>query len=289
MYVSRCGALIEQVGRQAMVFSIDVEDWYQGIEIPMSEWDSFEKRVPGSMRRLLQLMDAHDVKATCFVLGKVAEDHPNVVRRIDEQGHEVATHGYSHEKVYNLTPDRFRSELRRSIDVLQDLTGKPVLGHRAPYFSITDESLWALDILYEEGIRYDSSIHPVMNDRYGIPDADRQPSHIETPSGYSLLEVPVATFPLPRVNVPCGGGAYLRIYPYWLQSQFISALKRREEHVGIYIHPWEVDPTHPRLDLRHRVSLTHYWNLKSTYGKLERLFQDFSFEPYASSFQSEIK
>jgi len=186
-------------------------------------------------------------------------------------------------------PDRFRTELRRSIYVLQDLTGKPVLGHRAPYFSITNESLWALDILCEEGIRYDSSIHPVMNDRYGIPDADRQPSRIETPSGYSLLEIPVATFPLSRINVPCGGGAYLRIYPYWMQNQLISALKRREEHVGIYIHPWEIDPTHPRVDLRQRVSLTHYWNLESTYGKLERLFQDFSFEPYASAFQAEIK
>jgi polysaccharide deacetylase family protein (PEP-CTERM system associated) len=271
------------------VFSIDVEDWYQGIEIPMDRWDGFERRVTDSMRRLLDLMETYDVTATCFVLGKVAEEHPGLVQRIHEAGHEIATHGYSHAKVYALTPERFRRELRRSIDLLQKLTGTSVQGHRAPYFSITEDSLWALDVLAEEGICYDSSIHPVLNWRYGIPDANRTPSRINTPNGEQLLEVPVSTYPLPKVNVPCGGGAYLRIYPYWLQRTFLRRLEDRGEHVGLYVHPWEVDPDHPRLDLPFRVSAAHYWNLEPTLSKLERLFQDFAFRPYRDAFTEELE
>ena len=237
-------------------------------------------------------MARYDVTATCFVLGKVAEDHPNVVRQIHSAGHEVATHGYSHEKVYNLSPDRFRDELRLSIDLIEDITGERVLGHRAPYFTITKDSLWALDILREEGIAYDSSIHPVFNYRYGIANADRQPSFIDSAEGKKMLEVPVATYPLPSplpdVNVPCGGGAYLRIYPYRLLSFFLNQLRQNGDHVGVYIHPWEVDPGHPRIDLPFRVSVTHYWNLESTYSKLERLFQAFRFRSYRDVYRSEI-
>jgi polysaccharide deacetylase family protein (PEP-CTERM system associated) len=273
----------------AHVFSIDVEDWYQGIEIPMDQWDGFEQRVEASMDRLLGLMARYDVTATCFVLGRVAEEHPSLVKRIHAAGHEIATHGYSHAKIYALTPERFRRELRHSIDLLQELTGEPVLGHRAPYFTITEDSLWALDILAEEGIRYDSSIHPVFNWRYGIPDAKRTPSRVETPNGQQLLEAPVSTYPLSKVNVPCGGGAYLRIYPYWLQRTLLRRLEARGEHVGLYVHPWEVDPEHPKLDLPFRVSATHYWNLDSTLPKLERLFQDFSFQPYRNAFSEELE
>jgi polysaccharide deacetylase family protein (PEP-CTERM system associated) len=237
-------------------------------------------------------MARYDVTATCFVLGKVAEEHPGLIRRIHDAGHEVATHGYSHEKIYDLTPKRFRRELRRSIRCLQDLTGEPVLGHRAPYFTITEQSLWALDVLSEEGIRYDSSIHPVFNYRYGIPNANRQPAVIESKESRKLLEVPVATYPLadplPDVNVPCGGGAYLRIYPYFMQRRLIGALEKRNDHVGIYMHPWEIDPDHPRIDLPFRIKLTHYWNLESTLPKLERLFQDFTFRPYREVFAREL-
>ena len=271
------------------VFSIDVEDWYQGIEIPMANWGEYESRIQKSMTLLLELMSSQGVSATCFVLGKVAENHPILVRRIHQNGHEIATHGYSHEKVYNLSPERFRKELRRSINLLEDITGEPVLGHRAPYFTITEESLWALDILAEEGILYDSSIHPVLNWRYGIPNADRTPTVIDTKKGYQLLEAPVSTFPLPRVNVPVGGGAYLRIYPYWLQRSLLKRLEKRGEHIGIYMHPWEVDPDHPRVDLPFRVGATHYHNLESTLPKLERLFQDFEFRPYRDVFKDELE
>ena len=275
------------------VFSIDVEDWYQGIEIPMDQWSGFERRVQGSMQKLLDLMARYDVTATCFVLGRVAEEHPDLVRRIHDAGHEIATHGYSHEKIYDLSPDRFRRELRRSIDLIQNVTGERVLGHRAPYFTITEDSLWALDILRDEGVLYDSSIHPVLNYRYGIPNADRQPSYIESEGGERMLEVPVATYPLPDplpdANIPCGGGAYLRIYPYWLQRWFLRRIEARGEHVSVYVHPWEVDPEHPRIDLPFRVSATHYWNLGSTLSKLERLFQDFTFRAYRDVFASELE
>ena len=275
------------------VFSIDVEDWYQGIEIPMDQWSGFERRVQGSMQKLLDLMARYDVTATCFVLGRVAEEHPDLVRRIHDAGHEIATHGYSHEKVYDLSPDRFRRELRRSIDLIQNVTGERVLGHRAPYFTITEDSLWALDILRDEGVLYDSSIHPVFNYRYGIPNADRQPSYIASEDGERMLEIPVATYPLPDplpdANIPCGGGAYLRIYPYWLQRWFLRRIEARGEHVSVYVHPWEVDPEHPRIDLPFRVSATHYWNLGSTLSKLERLFQDFTFRAYRDVFASELE
>jgi polysaccharide deacetylase family protein (PEP-CTERM system associated) len=274
------------------VFSIDVEDWYQGVEIPMDQWSGFERRVEVGMEELLDLMARYDVTATCFVLGKVAEEHPDLVRSLHDAGHEIATHGYSHEKVYNLSPERFRRELRHSIDLIQDLTGEQVRGHRAPYFTITEDSLWALDILRDEGILYDSSIHPVFNYRYGIPNADRQPSVIETDDGAQMLEVPVATYPLPDplpdANVPCGGGAYLRIYPYRLQRWFLRKIEERDEHISVYVHPWEVDPAHPKIDLPFRVSATHYWNLDSTLTKLERLFRDFTFRPYRDVFSSEL-
>jgi len=274
------------------VFSIDVEDWYQGIGIPMAEWNGFEARVERSMDRLLDLMARHDVTATCFVLGKVAEDHPELVRRIHDAGHELATHGYSHAKIYNLSPERFRRELRHSIDLIEDLTDTRVLGHRAPYFTVTKDSLWALDVLRVEGIVYDSSIHPVFNYRYGIPNADRQPSLVDADGRGQMLEVPVATYPLPDplpdVNLPCGGGAYLRIYPYRLQRWLLRRIEERGEHIGVYVHPWEVDPEHPRIDLPLRVGSTHYWNLTSTFPKLERLFRDFDFCPYRDVFEAEL-
>lgn len=270
------------------VFSIDIEDWYQGIELPMNCWHQYKSRIEIGTGLLLDLMDEYNVKATCFVLGKVAEDHPDLVKKIHSHGHEIATHGYSHEKIYNLTPDQFRKELRHSIQLLQDITGEEIIGHRAPYFTITKQSLWALDILLEEGIKFDSSIHPVFNWRYGIADADRTHTFLETPKGRKILEVPVSTFPVPKMNIPVGGGAYLRIYPYWLQRYFLNRLSNKGETLGIYVHPWEMDPDHPKIDLPFKVSATHYFNLKSTNRKLERLFCDFTFRPYREVFDGQL-
>lgn len=271
------------------VFSIDVEDWYQGIEIPMKEWERYEKRVVYSMGKLLDLLEQHGVQATCFILGKVAEEHPELVRKIHAAGHEIATHGYSHEKVYNLTPDRFRDELRRSIRLLQDLTGERIIGHRAPYFTITEASFWAMDILAEEGILYDSSIHPVFNYRYGIPNAHRLSSLISVGTGGHILEVPVSTYPFPKFNLPIGGGAYLRIYPYSFLRSMLRKLERRQEGISMYMHPWEIDFEQPRIDLPFRISATHYFNLKTTASKLGDLFNDFKFVSYRKAYRSELE
>lgn len=271
------------------VFSVDVEDWYQGIEIPMNKWEQYEKRVDQSMGRLLDLMDEYGVKATCFILGKTAEDHPEIVKKIHNRGHEIATHGYSHEKIYNLKPETFRNELRRSLNILEDLTGEQILGHRAPYFTITNQSLWALDILAEEGIRYDSSIHPVINWRYGILDAERTPSYIESQKGNYLLEVPVSTYPMGKINMPVGGGAYLRIYPYCFLRRYLKKLEKQGENIGFYLHPWEIDPDHPKINLPFKVSVTHYYNLASTEKKLKRLFSDFTFRPYKEVYAEKIQ
>jgi polysaccharide deacetylase family protein (PEP-CTERM system associated) len=274
----------------AHALSIDVEDWYHGIEIPMHRWGGFERRIGCSMGALLDLMaEEGGVRATCFVLGKVAEEHPQLVKDIHAAGHEVATHGYSHEKVYDLGPVRFRRELRRSVGLLEDLTGERVLGHRAPFFSITEDALWALRILREEGLRYDSSIHPVLNYRYGIAGAERRPARRPAGAGHSILELPVSTFPTPLANVPVGGGAYFRLYPYALTRFLLRRLAERGESLSFYVHPWELDPDHPRTDeVAWLAGLTHYANLRSTRPKLRRLFRDFRFAPYREVFADRL-
>lgn len=270
-------------------FSIDVEDWYQGLDRPYTDWAPYEKRVRRGMDRLLALLDRHDTRATCFILGKVAEEHPGLVRDIHAAGHEIATHGYHHEEVHKITPEHFRDDLRRSIDVLEDLTNESVIGYRAPYFTVTKASLWALDILADEGILYDSSIHPVFHYRYGIPGAAREPSFLEVEGDRTLLELPVSTYPLARkTNLPVGGGAYLRLYPLSFQRWTLERLRDRGEVIRLYTHPWEMDPDHPKIALPWKLWFTHYVNLKSTHPKFEALLQTFSFAPYGSVFADEI-
>ena len=271
------------------VFSIDVEDWYQGIELPFQEWSKYEKRVEYSMNKMLEIMAVNNVKSTCFILGKLAEEHPQLVKDIYKAGHEIATHGYSHEKIYNLSPKSFQYQLHRSICYLEDLIGEKVIGHRAPYFSITKKSLWALDILSEEGILYDSSIHPVINYRYGISEANRLSSIIKTTNGVELLEVPVSTYAINKLNIPVGGGAYLRIYPYFFLKACLKALEKRNEIIGIYIHPWEIDYKQPKIKLPFRVSATHYFNLSSTERKVNSLLSDFKFAPYRIAYKEIIE
>jgi polysaccharide deacetylase family protein (PEP-CTERM system associated) len=259
--------------------TIDFEDWYQGLEIPHTCWDAYEDRIVPVGRRLLQLLGETGVRGTFFVLGYVAERHPELVREIAAAGHEVGTHGYSHTLVYRQTPAVFRAELSRSIRVLEDLTGRPVRGHRAPFFSITRESLWALDILGELGVRYDSSVFPVLNYRYGIADAPRWPYLVRTEAGQELLEFPISTCRLLGRNVPVAGGAYFRIYPYALIRWAFRTINRLGRPAVFYLHPWEIDPDHPRIALPRRIALTHYFNLRATEPRLRRLVRDFSFAP----------
>ena len=258
--------------------TIDFEDWYQGLEIPMSRWGGFEDRIEQSGRTTLELLGESGTRATFFVLGAVAERHPRLVGEIAAAGHEIASHGHSHTLVYRQTKESFREELRRSIGVLEELGQAPVTGYRAPFFSITKESLWALEILVEEGLRYDSSVFPTRNPRYGIADAPRWPHLIETNRG-ALHEIPISTWEVGGQRVPVGGGAYFRIWPYALTRKAFRDLNRRSRSAVFYLHPWELDPSHPRIPLPRRVGLTHYFNLKATRARLSRLLREFAFAP----------
>lgn len=192
-------------------------------------------------------------------------------------GHEVGTHGLNHAFIYRQDRATFRQELSRTKDEVEDVVQRPVLSHRAPYFSITKDSMWALDVLAEVGITYDSSIFPVQNYRYGIPGSPRSPYLVKLSSGASLCEFPVSTMELFNRVWPCTGGAYFRIYPYGLTRQNIRTLNNAGIPVNFYIHPWELDPDHPRPPLPWRISLTHYFRLGSTLPKLKRLLSDFRF------------
>jgi polysaccharide deacetylase family protein (PEP-CTERM system associated) len=258
--------------------TIDFEDWYQGIEIPHTQWDGFEDRMAAASERLLRLLREAKVRATFFVLGRVAERHPDLVRAIAAEGHEIGTHGWSHTLIYQQEPEEFRQELRHSVELLRRLTGAPVLGHRAPFFSITPRSLWALDILKENGIRYDSSVFPVHNYRYGIPGAPRWPHTLEGP-GAGLREFPLSTLELAGRTLPVAGGAYFRIYPYAFTRWAYRRINREGRAFTFYLHPWELDPQHPRIPLPRRIALTHYFNLSATEPRLRRLLADFRFAP----------
>jgi polysaccharide deacetylase family protein (PEP-CTERM system associated) len=258
--------------------TIDLEDWYQGLEIPHTQWANYEDRVVSAGRRVLDVLNEAGARATFFVLGYVAERHPELVREIAEAGHEIGTHGYSHSFIYEQTPRLFREELSRAVRTLEDITGQPILGHRAPFFSITQKSLWALEILSELGIRYDSSIFPVLNYRYGINNSPRWPYEITTGT-QTLMEFPISTWRVLGRNVPVAGGAYFRIYPYRLTRRAFQMINRQGHPVTFYVHPWELDPKHPHIPLPRRIALTHYFNLRATEGRLRRLLRDFEFAP----------
>ncbi len=269
--------------RQAEVtnaLTIDFEDWYQGLEIPHTKWNSYEDRIVPVGRKLLELFAEADVRATFFVLGYVAEQHPEIVREIAAHGHEIGTHGYSHTLIYKQTPEVFREEMIRAISSLRDITGQDVIGHRAPFFSITKDSLWALDILSELGVRYDSSIFPVVNYRYGIPEAPRWTHEIMSGENRTLIEFPITTWRVMGRNLPVAGGAYFRLYPYWLTRRAFRSINGEGRQFTFYLHPWELDPDHPHIRLSRRVAtITHYINLRAAERRLRRLLGDFKFAP----------
>jgi polysaccharide deacetylase family protein (PEP-CTERM system associated) len=261
--------------------TIDVEDYFQVSAfddvVRRDDWDSRPSRVVANTSRLLHLFDRHSVKATFFVLGWVADRFPGLVRDIAAAGHEVASHGYGHRIVYTQTPDEFREDVRRAKRTLEDASGEAVAGYRAPSFSITKQSLWALDVLVEEGHRYDASIFPIRHDRYGIPDAPRHP-HVLTREAGTLTEVPGSTVRMGPMNVPVAGGGYFRILPYWWTRWGINRLNRNESQPAVfYLHPWEIDPDQPRLDAGRLSRFRHYRNLDKAEGRLQRLLSDFRF------------
>ncbi|MCD6163369.1 MAG: DUF3473 domain-containing protein [candidate division Zixibacteria bacterium] len=270
-------------------FSVDFEDWFQCLEvIPLSQWDNYEYRIENNAHRILDLLDEGNVKATFFILGHIAEKFPHLIKEIDKRGHFLGTHGYSHKQVYKQNKSEFSEELKKSIGLVADITGRRLYGYRAPIFSIVAESLWALDILLEQGLIYDSSIFPVLNYRYGIVSNQRFVHNLATPGGQSIIEIPIAAAKYFRVNFPVGGGAYLRIFPYSITKAGLKSINREGHSFTFYVHPWEIDPSHPRIDLPFRISATHYFNLKSTCNKITKLMKDFKFGPIEEAFSQQL-
>ena len=263
--------------------TIDVEDYFHVSAfqdtVPRSDWDRLESRVVGNTERLLALFRQYDVRATFFVLGWVAERYPSLVRQIAQAGHELASHGYWHRLIYEQSPAEFREDLRKSRETITAAAGVSVSGYRAPSFSITPRSLWALEIIREEGFLYDASVYPIRHDRYGLPNAPRHFHTLEQAAG-SLLECPGSTARLAGVNLPVGGGGYFRLLPYAWTRWGISRLNEREGQPAVfYLHPWEIDPEQPRLPSSRLSRFRHYTNLEATHARLTRLLEEFRFAP----------
>jgi polysaccharide deacetylase family protein (PEP-CTERM system associated) len=277
-------------GSQAILNSltVDVEDYFQvsGFErdVRRTDWDSFESRVVVNTRSLLAMFAAHGVRATFFILGWVAEKFPELIREIDEAGHEIGSHGYWHRLIYDQSPTEFRNDLRRSQEAIERAIGRRAESYRAPSFSITNQSLWALPILVEEGFTSDSSIYPVYHDRYGIPQAEQSPHIIETSAG-PILEFPPCFGAVGPLRLPISGGGYFRLLPYSVTSALLERVNRVSGRPFVfYIHPWEVDPQQPRLVAGSPLSRTrHYLNLKSTVAKLDQLLRRFRFGTISES------
>ncbi|WP_199263552.1 XrtA system polysaccharide deacetylase [Desulfobulbus oligotrophicus] len=263
-------------------FTVDVEDYFQVAAferiVSPGKWDGYVSRVERNVDFLLDMLDEHGVKGTFFVVGWTAERYPDMVRTIAARGHELGCHSYAHKKIYDLTPEEFRADTARAKDILENITGQPITGYRAPTYSITKRSLWALDILQELGFTWDSSIFPVVHDQYGIPDAPR--FRFKWPD-HDLVEYPMSTMPALGQNIPVSGGGYFRIFPYWFTRMALRKINSREQQPFIfYLHPWEVDPEQPRMNnAGWKSRFRHYCNLDKTASRLKRLLTDFRFAP----------
>jgi polysaccharide deacetylase family protein (PEP-CTERM system associated) len=262
-------------------FTVDLEDWFHGIPMASADRAMATSRIERGLFPLLDLLDEHGVSATFFILGALADERPRLIKRIVRLGHEIACHGWSHDPIYNMSRERFRAETAQAKDALEQIIGCAVAGYRAPYFSIVSRTKWALDELISAGFDYDSSIFPFRTWRYGMPEFLPRPTRLQTAAG-QIIEFPISVQKTLGVTMPVSGGAYFRLYPY----AFTAWNFRRAIHSGnpvlFYIHPWELDESHPRIDFDWRARTTHYANLTTTHPKLKRLLSDFNFEPLRS-------
>ncbi len=266
--------------------SVDVEDYFQveafSSRVDFEDWNGFPPRVEDNTYRLLEILGEFGVKATFFCLGWVAERYPKLISRIAQEGHEVASHGYAHQPIYRQSRRTFRADIRRAKEILEGIVGKPVVGYRAPTFSITEDTLWALEVIAEEGYSYDSSIFPIRHDLYGFPEAPRFPFMVKEKYPFldcgNLMEFPMSTFSLLGINLPVAGGGYFRFLPYALLKWVFRVFNARGEPFIFYLHPWELDPSQPRINgVPWRSRLRHYFNLRGAEAKLKRLLGDFRF------------
>lgn len=260
--------------------TVDVEEYFQvslfAKHAPLASWDSFPRRAADSVRRLLALFETKNARATFFVVGWLAERERALLREIVSAGHEVASHGWAHRELFSMDAASFRSDLRRAQTVIEDATGVAVAGFRAPSWSIVPRTAWALDVLAEEGYRWDSSIFPIRHDRYGWPGRPREP-HVLSLAAGNLVEVPPATARFFGMSVPVAGGGYLRHFPFALLRAGINRLAREGIPATVYLHPWEIDPGQPRLEVPWLTRIRHYRNLDKVEDRLGRLLDAFRF------------
>jgi polysaccharide deacetylase family protein (PEP-CTERM system associated) len=264
------------------VLSVDVEEYFHGMEfesaVPPNQRGTLPSRVEGNIDLVLALLHEHNVHATFFTVGQIAEQHPAMLRRIAAEGHEIACHSYRHELVSRQSVDEFRSDVRRAKGVLEDLTGAEVVGYRAPNYSIHSEQQWAYDVLLEEGFLYDSSIYPIIHDRYGQVGAPRFPYDIRKSGSQTLIEFPIGTVSFWGMNFPIGGGGYFRLLPEILTRHGIQRVNVKERHpVMFYFHPWELDLNQPRPPMPWHHRFRHYVGLARQEAKLSQLLRSLRF------------
>ncbi len=260
------------------IMSVDLEDYY--CDLPFLEWPKYESRIIKNTKLILEMFEKYDVKATFFVLGYIAEKFPDLIKKISELGHEIASHGYAHIDLRKVSKEQFEEDFFKSINILEKITGKKVEGFRAPFFSINENNYWVFEIL-SENISYDSSIFPVKTQLYGIPNAPRtiyKPSLnniVNEDNQGKLVEIPMATHRIPLIgNIPIAGGFYLRFFPYWYMKLGIKKMNKQGYPAMLYIHPKDLDPEMPRIS---EYSWYYYYNLKSAVKKFEKLLKDFKF------------
>ena len=269
-----CCAVMEPQRDRKHILTIDVEDWCQGVGLAEQTCREMEDRLDIGLGRVLDILASTDTKATFFCLGMAAERRPDLLRRITEAGHELATHGYVHRSLHDVTADEFVRDLRCAVQAIRDACGVTVQGYRAPYFSITRKTLWALDVLIDHGFQYDASIAPIHHHRCGIPCTPRYPYRIQRKCG-TIIECPVTTARICGRNIPMFGGFYFRFFPYCLIRRCLRRVGR--DGPGLfYVHPWELDPDQPRIRLDLLTRIPHYWRLGSTEWKLRCAIRDFA-------------
>ena len=259
--------------------TVDVEDYFQvgafENNIARSDWENLECRVERNIDVILQMFGEHSVKATFFTLGWIAERYPHVIRKIVDHGHELASHGMSHKRITELGPEAFAADIKASKELLEDIGGHEVKGYRAPSFSIGEKNLWALDVLPEAGYKYSSSIYPIQHDHYGMPSAPR--FAFSPTKGQDFLEMPVTTVEILGRKIPCGGGGYFRILPYFISRSAMKRVNGKDEQACIfYFHPWEIDPGQPRqTQASFKSQFRHYTNLGVMEGKIRKVLKEF--------------
>lgn len=269
------------------ILQVDVEDWYCDLDI--KDWEFQEDRVVVATNKVLDIVKEANMHATFFVLGYVAERHPELVSRIKNERHEIATHSYAHRPITKESPQSFQEDLLKSIEILERISGEKILGYRAPQFSIIEKTSWAIDILKQAGLKYDSSIFPVKTHLYGVPHASLFPYHISSSNiaiddqTEDFLEIPLSVYEIPStsIKIPVAGGFYLRFFPYSFIKYALRKINKQNQVAVCYIHPWELDPQHPKIS---SLSWYHYWRLSSTEKKFRKLLKNFKFTSVTNYF-----